>query len=58
MFACLCAFHRVINAVDGLDTVDIGMYNPGDCEDEDYLFHANGLEFGQHQLFENVSVAE
>ncbi|XP_065886891.1 solute carrier family 15 member 1-like [Dysidea avara] len=49
---------RIINALGGLDTADIGMYNPGDCEDEDYLFHANGLGFGQHRLFENVSAAE
>jgi len=56
---CYVQCHRVINVLDGLEgAADIVLYTPGDCKDEDYLFYANGLEFGQHLVFENVSAAE
>lgn len=51
--------HRVINGASGLlGDLSVELYNPSDCKDEDYIFIANGLGFGQYQLFENVSVAE
>ena len=38
--------------------LNVELYDPSDCKDEDKLFTANGLAFGQYQLFKNVSVAE
>ena len=51
--------HRVINGVSGLtEGLTIELYDPSDCEDEDYIFTSDNLDFGQYQVFEEVSVAE
>ena len=36
----------------------VELYDPSDCEDEDYIFTSNNLPFGDYAVFTNVSVAE
>ena len=36
----------------------IELYDPSDCEDENYIFSSDSLAFGEYQVFDNVSVAE
>ena len=51
--------HRVINAVSGLlGGLTVELYDPGNCQDEDYVFTSDSLDFGGFQQFNKVSVAE
>ena len=50
----------MINGVGGLTEggLTIELYDASDCEDEDYIFTSDNLDFGQYQVFKEVSVAE
>ena len=51
--------HRVINGASGLsEGLTVELYDPSDCEDEDYIFTSDNLDFGDYEVFTNVSVAE
>lgn len=55
----LFCIHRVINGVSGLtEGLTIELYDASDCEDENYIFTSDNLNFGGYQVFEEVSVAE
>ena len=49
----------MINAVSGLtEGLTVELYDPGNCEDDDYVFISDNLDFGGSQQFDDVSVAE
>ena len=49
----------MINGVGGLtEGLSIELYDPSDCEAENYIFTSDNLDFGQYQVFDEVSVAE
>ena len=56
---CLYYTCRVINGASGLTgQLSVELYDPSDCEDEDYIFTSDSLSFGDYEVFTNVSIAE
>ena len=41
-----------------MEGLNVELYNPSDCGNDDYIFTADNLTFGQYQVFDDVTVAE